>query len=100
MKKFSELGVKSEIKGFSGDKIKMDRVLNRLICVHDFKIEDSKFKDKGNGKCLYLQIEIDNERRVLFTGSVIMMDMVQKVAKSDFPFSTTIAKLNDRFEFT
>lgn len=101
MKKFSELGIQSVIQGsLTGDKIKIDRILNREITICDFQIKDSKFADKGNGKCLYIQIEIDGGKRVIFTGSVVLMDTIQKVNKEDFPFITKIVKENDRFEFT
>lgn len=100
MKKFSELGIKLESQGFIGEKIRIDKVQNRQISIHDFKIRDSKFKDKGNGKCLYMQIEIDGIKRVLFTGSGALMELIEKIDKADFPFTATIIKENDRFEFS
>lgn len=99
MKKFSELGIENSTSGFIGDKIKIDRILNREIIVHEFEIKDSKF-DNGSGKCLYIQIELDGNKRVLFTGSVVLMDTIQKIADDDFPFTTKIIKDNDHFEFT
>lgn len=101
MRNFSEFGIKVEQKSFSGDKIKIDRVLNREITVEDYKIEASKFTDKGNGKCLYLQIRIGVIQHVLFTGSVTLMEMIAKVpAPAGFPFQTTIIKQDERYEFT
>jgi hypothetical protein len=99
MKKFSELGVTSNIQTFTGEKIKPSKILNRKITVLDYKIEDSKF-GKNNEKCLYLQIELDGEKRVVFTGSVVLAETIQKIAKTDFPFSTVIVKENERYEFT
>ena len=87
-------------KSFEGEKIKIDRILNKQITVLDFKIEDSKYKEKGNGKCLYIQIENDGSKRVLFSGSSYLMDMIQKVPKEGFPFITTIVKNNEHLEFT
>ena len=100
MKQFSEFGITPTIESFVGDKIKMDRLLNREITVHDYRIEESKFKEKGNGKCLYLQIELNGEKHVVFTGSAYLMDMIEKVAEADFPFKTKILKQNDHLEFT
>jgi len=100
MKQFSELGIETTLKNFEGDKISPESVLNKKIKVLGFKIQESKFKEKGNGKCLHLQIEMNEEKRVLFTGSGYLMDTIQKVEDTDFPFSTTIIKQNKRFEFT
>jgi hypothetical protein len=97
MKKFSDFGIKTEVQNFSGDKIKIDRVLNRQIIVHQYKIENSKH---NNGKCLYMQIELDNTKRVLFTGSVVLLDTIQKIPEHNFPFTTTIIRNSEHFEFT
>lgn len=99
MKSFKQFNIQTTSKNFEGDKIKIAKVLNKEIIVHDYKIEDSKF-DKGSGKCLYLQIHVDNAKRVLFTGSVSLMEMIKQVAKEDFPFTTTIVRENERFQFS
>jgi hypothetical protein len=67
--------------------------------VSDFKIEKSRF-EKGNGKCLYLQIEIGQAKHVLFTGSAGLMDQIEKVPRDKFPFKTTIVRENEMFQFT
>jgi hypothetical protein len=100
MRQFKDLGIKTTLQSFTGDKIKMDKVLNRQIVVIDFKIEKSKYGDKGNGKCLYMQIQLGEEKRVLFSGAVGLMDTIQQVPKTDFPFATTIVKENEHFAFT
>ncbi|KQS34006.1 hypothetical protein [Dyadobacter sp. Leaf189] len=100
IKKFKELGIQPESKGFEGDKISMDRILNREITVHDYRIENSKYPEKGNAKCLYMQITIGDNKHVLFSGSKVLQDEIQRVSKDDFPFATTIVKENRRFEFT
>ncbi len=96
---FKEFGIKVSSKGFEGDKIKIDRVMNKQIVVEYFKIESSKY-EKGNGKCLCLQIIIDNTKRVVFSGSSSLMEMIEKVPGNGFPFTTTIVKENERFQFT
>lgn len=99
MKKFSDFGIKPVSQGLMGDKIKIDRVLNKEITVSDFRIVDSKFTDKGNGKRLDIQVEVDSTQRVIFTGSITLMEMIQRVPKTEFPFQTTIVRENERFEF-
>lgn len=100
MHSFKDFGIKPQVKCFEGDKIKIDRILNKQILVEEYKIDESKFKDKGTGKLLTLQIFTDNSKRVLFTGSSTLIEMIQKVPKDKFPFMTTIVKENERFEFT
>jgi hypothetical protein len=98
MKDFKDFGIApvADEELFVGDKIKIERVLNRKITIHKYDITDSKFK----GKCLKLQISIAEEKRIIFTGSVSLMDMVSKVPEEGFPFTTIIVKENERFQFT
>lgn len=100
MNQFKDLGIAVPEKKMSGDKIKIERILNRQVVVHDFEIKPSRYVEKGNGKCLYLQIEIDNVKRVVFTGSVVLQELILKIPTNKFPFTTTIVKQNERFEFT
>lgn len=97
MNRFKDMGITAPAKGFTGDKIKIDRVLNREITVHDYKIKPSKH---GDGKCLYLQISLGENKHVLFTGSTGLLDMIQQVPQEKFPFITTIVRENERYEFT
>jgi len=103
MNRFSQFNIQHAVKGMEGDKIKMAKILNLEIVVHDFRIEDSKvpaFKEKGSTKCLYLQISINGKMHVVFTSSVVLTDMIKQVPKDQFPFSTTIIEENDRYKFT
>lgn len=101
MKQFKELNVTPLIKGFVGEKIKMNKVINKQISVSDFRIAKTKFDDKkGNGNCLYLQVTVDDVKRVIFTSAVGLMNSIEQVKKEDFPFLTTIVQDNERFEFT
>jgi hypothetical protein len=97
MKNFSEFGITTTNKGLKGEKIKIDRVLNRQVTIRGYQIVDSKFE--GKGKRLDLEIEVDKADRVIFTGSVVLMDMIAQVPKEEFPFQATIVKENDRYEF-
>jgi ribosomal protein L31 len=97
MKQFSQFGIKPKQQGFIGDKIKLTKILNREIIVHQFKIEQSKYKD---GKCLHLQIEVNENKHVLFTGSKTLIDMILEVPKENFPFKTTIVTENEIPLFT
>jgi hypothetical protein len=100
MKQFKDFGITAAVQGFVGDKIKMERILNREVMVCGYKIEVSRFTEKGNGKCLHMQIGIGEQKYVVFTGSKVLMDTIDKIPKYEFPFKTTIIKINDHFEFT
>jgi hypothetical protein len=100
---FSQFNIKAPSKGFEGDKIKMERILNREIVVHDYKLENSKvksFQERGSERCLHLQISLNGEKHVLFTGSACLIEQIEQVPRSNFPFKTTIVKDNQRVMFT
>lgn len=99
MKKFSQFGIKVVNRPFSGDKIKIDKVINREVTVEAYKIEKSKF-DNGNGNRLCLQIKRNEEQYIIFTGSGNLMQQIQQVPEDGFPFETTIIKENEMFLFT
>ena len=98
MKRFKDFGIQTTIDAFIGDKIKMDRILNKEIMVEKYRIDDSK--QKPGTKCLKLQLMVDGSHRVLFTGSTVLIDMIRHVPVNEFPFLTTIIKENERFEFS
>jgi len=99
MKSFKEFGIKPELLSMTGEKIKIAKILNREITVHDYRIEESKFKKENNSRCLYLQISIDGMKHIVFTGSFVLTSMISKVNKEDFPFSTMITKEGEHYEF-
>lgn len=98
MNAFKDFNIKPSIVSFTGDKIKIDRIINVPIKVIDFKIEASKQKE--GTKLLTLQIEKNGIKHVVFTGSKVLTQQVQEVPKDKFPFTTTIIKDNEYFEFS
>jgi len=97
MKAFKDFGIVSEARAFVGDKIKIAKLLNTTIEVHAFKIENSKVNSR---LCLYLQIEHKGEKKVVFTGSTVLIDQIQKVPEDGFPFRTIIVQEDERYSFT
>jgi hypothetical protein len=96
MKSFKEIGTKPLTKSFEGEKIKIERVLNVEIIVLDFRVNPSKYE----GERLDLQIELNGNKRLVFTSSKFLREQIEKVDKSNFPFKTTIIRENEHFEFT
>ncbi len=92
IKYFSESLVKPIEKGLKGEKIKPKKILNKIIIVHKYVIKDSKYE----GKCLYMEIDFEDERRVVFTGSGYLMEMLEQMDPIDgFPFRTIIIQRDD-----
>ena len=101
MKQFSDFNIKPTSGSFDGKKISIEDLFNTPIKVLEYKIEESKFsgKNKSNNR-LQLSIEYNNEKRITFTGSDTLMEMIKQVPMDDFPFETIIKKKEKRFEFT
>ncbi len=97
MKRFSELGIEVEVDSLLGEKIKMSKVLGKEIIVLGYKITGSKFENSKY--CLILQIEIDGEKRVVFTTGLKLKMQLEQVAKEDFPFSGTIVNIDNLYQF-
>jgi hypothetical protein len=97
VKNFSDLGIKPGEEALKGDKIHVKRLFNERIIVHRYRIAPSKVKD--GTRCLHLQIEYKNEMRVVFIASEVLMGLIERVPKNDFPFAATIVNNEGRYEF-
>lgn len=103
MNKFSQFNIKTPEKGFEGDKIKMSKILNREIVIHDFKIENTKieeFRKKGSQVYLHLQISVNNTMYIVFTSGSALIETIQKVPRDKFPFTATIIEDNSKYLFS
>lgn len=96
IKTFKQLGIKPIIQTFTGDHIKIEKVLNQEIIIHKFKIVPSKFE----GERLDMQIEYKGENRVLWTTAKYLAQTIQLVNPNDFPIQTTIVKVDEHLEFS
>lgn len=81
-----------------GDKIKIAEVLNEEVLVTNYRIIDSKY-DNNNSDCLQLQIELNNEKRVIFTGSKVLIKQIKKY-EEHIPFITTIKQVDRYYTFS
>lgn len=98
MREFKDFGIKPTIIGFVGESINIDKVLNKKIVVHKFTISPSKKKE--NSMCLTLQIEVEGTMRVIFTGAKCLIETIQKVPQTEFPFRAEIIRNNNHLEFS
>jgi hypothetical protein len=79
-----------------GDKIKLDDILNQEIEILAISIKTSKYKDKDY---LTIQLNLDDKKHVLFTGSEVLASQLSKY-KTEIPFFTTIRKINKYYSLT
>ena len=97
MKRFSDFATESS--AITGDKIKIEEVLDKEIEVVGYKISDSRFAKGKNDKVLTLQFNLNGEGRILFTGSSVLMEQIEKY-KDELPFVATIKRVNKFYTFT
>jgi hypothetical protein len=90
MNKFSDFAEEK----FIGEKIKISKVLNKEIKVLAFQVKKSKIEK--DGFYIQMQIEVDDERKVLFTNSSVLKDQLEKY-KDNLPFITTIIQTKEIF---
>lgn len=97
MKRFSDFAEPANI--LDGDKIRIDDVINQDVTVADCRFAASKYEKNKSGKCLTLQILINDQKRVVFTGSDVMIEQMLKY-EDQMPFLATIKKINRYYTLT
>lgn len=95
MKRFSDF---AEEQTLDGDKVKLDDVLNKEIVVTGYVVTKSKYKSSGD-MCLKLQFEVDDARYILFTGSNVLINQIERY-HDEIPFITTIKKVDKFYTFS
>ncbi|MDA8082284.1 MAG: hypothetical protein M0024_01335 [Nitrospiraceae bacterium] len=98
VKRFSEFADKDSLP-LDGAKMRLDEIINKEITVVGLKVRTSRFKKDGSPKCLTLQFEIDGQRYVLFTGSTVLTEQMEKY-KAEIPFMATIKKIDRYYTFS
>lgn len=96
MKRFSEFA--TEEASLEGDKVKLDDILNQEIIVTGYNITQSKYKSNSQN-CLKLQFERDGVRYILFTGSNVLINQIERYQK-EIPFISTIKKVDKFYTFS
>lgn len=51
---------------------------------------------QGNGKLLTLQIQVNNNKNIIFTGSEVLKNQIEKYKKK-LPFAAKIVKINNKY---
>lgn len=94
MQRFSDF---AEEQNFDGDKIPISDVLNKEVEVLRYRVCESKKKE--GTRCTTIQIKVDNKHRVIFTGSDVLCNQLERY-KDNLPFLATIRKINNFYSFT
>ena len=96
MKHFSDF---AKEKILDGEKIKLEDLLNIEVIILNYSIKNSKYSKNDSGKYLTLQIEKDNRKYVVFTGSDVLIDQMEKYG-DQIPFVATPRKINRYYSLT
>lgn len=94
MKRYSD--ITTSRPPMTGDKVKIDKILGKEIAVLAYEIKPSTQKE--NTDYLSLQIELENEKHILFTGSSVLMDQIDE-CKDNLPFLAKIEKIDKYYTF-
>jgi len=97
MKRFSDFA-KEEV-ALDGEKIRIEDVLNKDLVVLNYRICNSQYKKNKSGKYLSLQIELNDKKYILFTGSDVLMRQSDQY-KNEMPFVAKIIKIDRYYTFT
>jgi len=96
MKKFSDFSKENIL---DGDKIRIDDILNEEVLITGYAIKNSRYSKNESGKYLTLQIIKENKKYVIFTGSDVLIDQLEKYS-AEIPFTATVRKINRYYSLT
>lgn len=95
MKRFSDFC--KETLPLDGEKVKIETIIDKEILVTGYKVTTSK---QNNGEnCLTLQFKDDEQTKIIFTGSKVLIEQIEKYS-SEIPFLSTIRKINRYYTFS
>lgn len=95
MQKFSDF---AKEKALDGGKARIDDILGKEIIVLAYHVGASRYKQGGNSSYLKLQFELDGKRRVLFTGSGVLIRQCEQYGEQ-MPFAASIVKSGKYYSF-
>lgn len=97
MKRFSDFS--QEPKVLDGDKVKLDSILNQEIMITGYSVKKSKYAKNESGNYLTVQFEMSGEKKIIFTGSDVLIDQLGRYG-DEIPFLATIRKINRYYSLT
>lgn len=93
MKKFSDFSSEGDV--FDGEKVKLATLLDKEICILQYKIRMSKYQDKHENYAIvqFTDTDENGEHKIFFTGSGVVMEQLEKY-EDELPFQTTLKKID------
>ena len=93
MKKFSDFSSEGDV--FDGEKMKLATLLDKEICILQYKIRRSKYQDKHENYVIvqFTDTDENGEHKIFFTGSGVVMEQLEKY-EDELPFQTTLKKID------
>jgi hypothetical protein len=85
-----------EEKPLDGNKMRIDDLLNQEILIIGYNLSRSKYQDTNY---VTIQFERDGNHYVVFTGSQVVADQIEKYSEN-IPFYATIRKINKYYTLT
>lgn len=64
-----------------GEKIKIESILNVEVLITGYSLSKSKYDKNTSGKVLTLQVEISGVKRIIFTGSDVLIDQLENTVE-------------------
>ena len=89
VKKFSDFSSEGDV--FDGEKVKLATLLDKEICILQYKIRMSKYQDKHENYAIvqFTDTDENGEHKIFFTGSGVVMEQLEKYV-DELPFQTTL----------
>ena len=91
--RFSDFASSWDGVSLEGEKCKINDILNLEVLMTSYRIMKSK---KNEGNCLTLQFELNGVKKVIFTGSEVLQNQVERY-KDKLPFIARIVKKDKYF---
>lgn len=83
-----------------GPAVNIKSILNKRILVKNYRVTDSKFKDKGSRYCVTVQFETEEGSTcVFFTGSEVLRDQLDRY-KEQLPYWATVVQAGQYYSFS
>lgn len=88
--------VEEDEKPFTGDKARLNGLVNREVIILRYKVRPSKYRDKGD-RCATVQFKEaeDGPEKIFFTGSSVIIGQLEKYGER-LPFKAYIRHI-DRY---
>ena len=91
MKRFSDFAQAPKL--LESSKVRIDDVLNVELEVVGFKVKESRYDKNTSGNYLTLQIVMNQEKHIIFTGSEVLLEQLTQY-EEQLPFVATIKKID------